>query len=106
MNDTIYRLKIKYNIDFFNYDTEDKTLENVTFILNDGKRYKIWKPLFYRENGMCKILKFKIGDDYVNVVDLTDEVFYSMIETHICNFFKINQNERCSALKGEFICRQ
>lgn len=90
MNEMLYRLKIKYNIDFFNYDTENKELDNVTFILKDGKRYKICKSIFYRNGGMCKILKFNTGDDYTSIVNLPDNVFYGMVESHICKFFKLN----------------
>lgn len=89
MNEMLERIKRNYNIDFFSYDTENKLLDNVTFILNDSKRYKICKSIFYRQGGICRILKFNMGDLYVSTTEYTDKMFYNMVETHICKFFKL-----------------
>lgn len=87
-------LKNNFNIDFFDYDTEYPSLDNVTFSYK-GRLYKICKYLFYRQGGMCKILKVvqnKDKKEYATPVDFTDEMFYELTKLYILKSFGLEGN--------------
>lgn len=94
LSEMVTALKNNFNIDFYDYDTENSTLDNVTFSYK-GRLYKICKYHFYREGGMCKILKLiqnKDKKEYATPVDLTDEMFYELTKLHILKSFGLEGN--------------
>lgn len=94
LSEMVTVLKNNFNIDFYDYDTEFSSLENVTFSYK-ARLYKICKYSFYRHGGMCKILKVipnKDKKEYATPVEFTDEMFYELTKFHILKSFGLEGN--------------
>lgn len=67
---------------------DKKVLNNVVFERN-GKKVKICNSLFFRESGLCKIIKENEKDSIFEWITVTDEMFYEAQKQLILYRFNI-----------------
>jgi hypothetical protein len=69
------------------FDEFDTPLDNVKFTYK-GETIKMGYWFFYRRGGMCKTLKYK-NEKEVEWIDITDDVFYSLVKKIILSSFNL-----------------
>ena len=79
----------KYNIDFREHD--DNNLSNVVMSKPNFSHYKITHEQFFRVNGKCVYTKDGKTKNTIEILPLTDNLFYNEILAYTLIHFKIDK---------------